>query len=236
MKRLQITLTLLVLFTACSVSNAFAFGVINWEKDSKGNWLYQDDKFFQMWLDGKNAPAERQSSFSGMAAAQSFDVYALGGLAANKTSFGTAGNQLIIGGNSHNNWNTLTGGNINKAVMENVQFGDLCFTNWDNKTYSLADANLTTRSEFTSAANQNQTIKSYSLWQLTDDWMGFTKGSWILGIEDKAGQKESVGGSQADYNDIVLVFTAHPTPIPGAVWLLGSGLTGLVAMRRRAGK
>jgi hypothetical protein len=38
-------------------------------------------------------------------------------------------------------------------------------------------------------------------------------------------------GGDYDYNDAVAYFT--PIPIPGAVWLLGSGLIGLLGFRRR---
>ncbi|MGE4292202.1 MAG: hypothetical protein AB7E32_08335 [Desulfovibrio sp.] len=35
-------------------------------------------------------------------------------------------------------------------------------------------------------------------------------------------------------NDVVMADSFSQTPIPGAVWLLGSGLLGLIGMRRRA--
>lgn len=44
---------------------------------------------------------------------------------------------------------------------------------------------------------------------------------YIIAFED--------GGGDHDYNDCV----AYATPIPGAVWLLGSSLLGLVGLRRK---
>ncbi|EFI35277.1 protein of unknown function DUF1555 [Desulfonatronospira thiodismutans ASO3-1] len=57
---------------------------------------------------------------------------------------------------------------------------------------------------------------------------GFTKEfdtSWIF-----VGFNDAWTGDN-DYNDMVLAVKA--VPIPGAVWLLGSGILGLVALRRR---
>ena len=34
--------------------------------------------------------------------------------------------------------------------------------------------------------------------------------------------------------DMAFVITGEPVPIPGAVWLLGSGLIALVGLRRRS--
>ena len=40
-------------------------------------------------------------------------------------------------------------------------------------------------------------------------------------------------GSDKDYNDMIVKVSYVPTPIPAAVWLLGTGLLGLVGIRRR---
>ncbi|QJB55313.1 VPLPA-CTERM sorting domain-containing protein [Pseudodesulfovibrio sp. zrk46] len=54
-------------------------------------------------------------------------------------------------------------------------------------------------------------------------------GSLLLGFND------SNNGVDLDYDDFVIVARkTSATPIPGAVWLLGSGLVGLVGLRRRA--
>lgn len=44
------------------------------------------------------------------------------------------------------------------------------------------------------------------------------------------------GGWDESYAIDNVTVTANPVPIPAAAWLLGSGLLGLVAMRRRSGK
>lgn len=52
----------------------------------------------------------------------------------------------------------------------------------------------------------------------------YGRGSIFVGFED---------GKDFDYNDVVLAFRAAPSavPLPGAGWILGSGLLGLVALR-----
>lgn len=61
--------------------------------------------------------------------------------------------------------------------------------------------------------------------------------TWYVGIEDLiAGGFEGTG----DFNDMVVKITidnqggVNPVPIPGAAWLLGSGLLGLLGLRRKS--
>ena len=51
----------------------------------------------------------------------------------------------------------------------------------------------------------------------------------VIGVEDLW------GGGDRDYNDMVVrvVNNVSHTPIPGGIWLLGSGLIGLVCLRRK---
>jgi len=53
---------------------------------------------------------------------------------------------------------------------------------------------------------------------------------WIVAFEDGAGAN-SLGDK--DYNDLVLNFTANVVPVPPSALMLGSGLLGMVALRRR---
>ena len=52
-------------------------------------------------------------------------------------------------------------------------------------------------------------------------------GSIIIGIDDTwAGDR--------DFNDLLMIGVKYaPAPVPGAAWLLGSGLAGLLALRKR---
>lgn len=54
---------------------------------------------------------------------------------------------------------------------------------------------------------------------------------WLICIED------IFGGGDQDFDDMVIGFNltqnCNPVPIPGAVWLLGSGILGLAGLRRK---
>lgn len=66
---------------------------------------------------------------------------------------------------------------------------------------------------------------------LTKDWtlsngLVLSAGTLILGLNDK-------GAPDCDYDDIVLALSkTAPTPVPAAVWLLGSGLLGALGFKR----
>lgn len=74
---------------------------------------------------------------------------------------------------------------------------------------------------------------SVQVMELLNPWkvngMTLNAGTLILGLNDK-------GSGDSDYDDFILAASktkpsAH-TPIPGAIWLLGSGLVGLFGTRR----
>lgn len=63
----------------------------------------------------------------------------------------------------------------------------------------------------------------------------FTKDAYLLAWEDLPYSVGKLGDE--DYDDMMyLVAKVEPVPIPAAAWLLGSGLIGLVAVRRRMKK
>jgi hypothetical protein len=65
-----------------------------------------------------------------------------------------------------------------------------------------------------------------------DHFATFYNGTdYFWAIEDQDQTKTGRKWLDHDYNDVTAT-TATATPIPGAVWLLGSGLVGLVGVRR----
>ena len=43
-------------------------------------------------------------------------------------------------------------------------------------------------------------------------------------------------GPASDGNRAFQLYTGDPVPLPGAVWLLGSGLLGLIGLRQQLGR
>ncbi len=76
-----------------------------------------------------------------------------------------------------------------------------------------------------------------SYYSLNSDWaytgnsgvaLNFNARDIIVGFGDASGDNDNL--------DLVVALRANPVPIPGAFWLLGSGLLGLVGIRRRPSK
>lgn len=88
---------------------------------------------------------------------------------------------------------------------------------WYDQTFSLDSVNVLIF-EVTTAFTLNN--------------IAYNVGDLIIGLNDNLLENRcGTCGDDEDYDDLVLV--AKPTPIPGAVWLLGSGLMGLIGIRRK---
>ena len=83
--------------------------------------------------------------------------------------------------------------------------------------------------EFISWDNEDYTNEAAS-WDITaalDGATGFQLGFWFLAMEDDGWS--SYGYFGADNIEV----TGNQVPVPAAVWLLGSGLLGLIGIRRK---
>jgi hypothetical protein len=83
---------------------------------------------------------------------------------------------------------------------------------------------------------------SYSQWDAHIDYTFDAAGVYIIGLAEVSGGSSTpaYGGFTAesnpfDYDDdyVLQVGLTNAVPIPGAVWLLGSGILGLIGIRRK---
>ena len=112
------------------------------------------------------------------------------------------------------------------------------FNNQDVNTFgtSATDVDLNLAYYYDATSHNTYTLDNsaaVSFYQLNSDWnvpelgITLTAGTLIFGLNDSA----TVDG---DYDDLILAaVSTNATPIPGAVWLLGTGVLGLFGLRRK---
>lgn len=84
---------------------------------------------------------------------------------------------------------------------------------------------------WTSLPSQNSdTLDHLVTWRIIGGAAGNEAGNYVIAWEDLPGLP---AGSDRDFNDLVVEVTVAPVPIPPAFLLLGSGLIGFAALRRR---
>lgn len=64
----------------------------------------------------------------------------------------------------------------------------------------------------------------------------FGAGTLFFLFDDLGGSADLAGTRDGDYDDFIIAATPSAVPVPGAVWLLGSGLMGLIGYRRKMRK
>ena len=142
----------------------------------------------------------------------------------------------------------LYGGNPTKYVELDGTHNDVISQNLNlvkGTTYTLSfdylyrpDANKYEDSasmtvSFGSLANPFKTVVANTI---ANDWATYTSTFLYTGDTGQVTLALAGGGKSDSYGalvDNVSVTPKNATPIPGAVWLLGSGLLGLVGLRRK---
>lgn len=166
-----------------------------------------DVNTLETYLNGQGGNiAATYESFTGTLSGN-YDVTAIAFEAGDTNTLTTAGGDLLFTNNDTSNWGTYATG---------VELATSVFTDVDTATNFTLDNATAVR-----------------IYQLTENWtaptlgLDLTAGTLLIGLNDN-------GSSDGDFDDIILAATPTATPIPAAAWLLGSGLLGLIGIRRRS--
>ena len=114
--------------------------------------------------------------------------------------------------------------------------GDVLFTNKNlaaefAKGWKSADLGSALFNDVTTSLQTGvNELSRVAVLQLSQSWtlsggLTLSAGTLILGLNDD-------GSMDGDFDDFILAAKAAPTPVPGAVWLLGSGLLGIMGFKR----
>ena len=119
----------------------------------------------------------------------------------------------------------------------NVLFTNNLTSGYGTKTADLASASFRTTGLYGNAHVDFVTLLTDAtrvhIYELTKDWtfgsISLSAGTLIIGLNDDGIKNPCTD----DFDDFILAASkAAPTPVPGAVWLLGSGLVGLMGFKR----
>jgi hypothetical protein len=118
---------------------------------------------------------------------------------------------------------------------QNVLFTNNLISGYGTKTADLTSASFRTTGLYGNANVDFVTLLTDAtrvhIYALTENWtkMGLSAGTLIIGMNDDGIKNDCTD----DFDDFILAASrAAPTPVPGAVWLLGSGLLGIMGFKR----
>ncbi len=160
---------------------------------------------FESYLNGQNGGvAASYTQYTGSLTG-SYDVTALAFEAGDQNLFVDGFGTTLFDTGATGNFGTWTlGVDLTLATYDSVTQGD---------SFGLNDTN------------------AVHIYQLTQSWLvpelgiNLAAGTLLFGLND-------TGSGDGDYDDLIIAAVTTATPIPGAVWLLGSGLLGLVGLRK----
>ncbi len=163
-----------------------------------------------------------------------------------QTTFGTFYIDAVIAGTGGMTGNIDGSGNINFTPTGREGLFDGFATSWgvqewnrDNTSDGLGTGLFASFTSGTSSNRANGTLPAFTIsgTALTDDGSGGWTGSIVSAGNAGSSWRFSDGSAGIDgvqYSEVWEInITASTVPVPAAVWLLGSGLLGLIGVARR---
>jgi hypothetical protein len=183
-----------------------------------------DDIDGLLFIDGKTGVTELSAGagWSGLTLTGDHEFTYLG-TEADHVNVLKSGQGTTLFKNWKKTWNGITN-DTNAGAKTTGDFFDTAFYKDGNLKAQLDGTNNLKVYEVSGAyLNQYVTFEGQPT-----GWFDENYTYYVIGFNDK--------GDDNDYDDMVVAVRGSkipPVPIPGAVWLLGSGLVGLVGIRRR---
>lgn len=221
-----------------SLASAYSLGGF----DKIGN----EDQLYKYNVNGPWQHMEQKATLDWLAAngSDSFELFVVGGQANYKTVLDSkSGNVQVVFNNcvSCNDFDNMT------KYYQNVLLDDLYFTRYNAYAGKMENNDfipLMTTHDVDVSVHQEGVIRnglSVAIATADMDWMGIEvkKGDILLGFDHYYDyiNGNQLPGESMSFTDMVLVLRGSgntpAVPVPGAVWLLGSGIAGIAAMRRR---
>lgn len=138
---------------------------------------------------------------------------------------------LFINTDNDNAWNYVV--KLNNDLSASVYEFQKSYTDTNN-AYELGFyAGGDYRDNHPAWGNVSGSAIASGTWSGMPDLNGGTTGTITIAGLNLNFDTLTLGYTVSCANDVIMADTFSKTPIPGAVWLLGSGLLGLIGLRRR---
>lgn len=221
-----------------SLASAYSLG--GFDKTGKDDWLYN----YNVGGPWQQMQGDERLDWLSVNQADSFELFVVGGQSKYTTILNSKSGNVEVEFNSCKDCNDFD--NMTK-YYQNVLLDDLYFTRYNVYDRVMEDNDfvplLTSHAVDHSVHPEGMIRNGMSMAIATSDmkWMDveIKKGDILLGFDHYYDYVNGnhLPGESMSFTDMVIVLrgSGNPpaVPVPAAVWLLGTGMAGIAAMRRR---